>query len=96
MDGASGRGPTNLICPMKTLINYEWPGNVRELENIIERMVILSEGDYLTIEDLPEKIADKELTDQMEETLISEDGFSFTMSNMSLYFSGSLPAILYI
>jgi DNA-binding NtrC family response regulator len=63
---------------MKTLINYEWRGNVRELENIIERMVILSESDYLTMEDLPEKIADRDLTDQMEETRLPEDGFSFS------------------
>lgn len=63
---------------MKTLINCEWPGNVRELENVIERMVILSEGDYLTMEDLPEKTADRELTDQMEKTLLPEDGFSFS------------------
>ena len=63
---------------MKTLTNYDWPGNVRELENIIERMVILSEGDYLTMEDLPDKIAERELTDQIEEMLIPEDGFSFS------------------
>jgi DNA-binding NtrC family response regulator len=29
---------------------------VRELENVIERMIILCESDYLTMEDLPEKI----------------------------------------
>ncbi|MBP9561031.1 MAG: sigma-54-dependent Fis family transcriptional regulator [Syntrophorhabdaceae bacterium] len=34
------------------LIKYDFPGNVRELENIIERAVILSRGDYLTTEDL--------------------------------------------
>ncbi len=30
---------------MHMLLNYEWPGNVRELKNIVERSVILSEGD---------------------------------------------------
>lgn len=34
------------------LRNYSWPGNVRELEHIVERAVLLSEGDVLTI-DLP-------------------------------------------
>jgi len=34
---------------------HEWPGNVRELENLIERLVILAEGDRITMEDLPEK-----------------------------------------
>ncbi|MDH5297791.1 MAG: sigma-54 dependent transcriptional regulator [Desulfobulbaceae bacterium] len=37
------------------LQGYPWPGNVRELENVIERMVILSLGDELTVEDLPER-----------------------------------------
>ena len=29
---------------------YDWPGNVRELENVIERAVILSEGDRLVLD----------------------------------------------
>ncbi|RMI14196.1 MAG: sigma-54-dependent Fis family transcriptional regulator [Calditrichaeota bacterium] len=35
---------------------YDWPGNVRELENIIERMVVLSRSDTLTLQDLPPHI----------------------------------------
>lgn len=34
------------------LIEYPWPGNVREMQNMVERMVILAEGDRLTLEDL--------------------------------------------
>ena len=41
---------------MELLINYDWPGNVRELENIIERALILEEGDEITIDSLPDKI----------------------------------------
>jgi len=33
---------------MEALLNYDWPGNVRELENVIERAVILSEGEEIT------------------------------------------------
>ncbi len=36
------------------LLSYNWPGNVREFENVIERAVILSKGDILTIKDFPE------------------------------------------
>lgn len=37
----------------KILENYNWPGNVRELRNIIERLVILSEGHDIQKTDLP-------------------------------------------
>ena len=33
---------------------YRWPGNVRELENVIERLVVLSTGEEITPDDLPE------------------------------------------
>lgn len=35
------------------LMRYDYPGNVRELENIIERAVVISRGEVLTLEDLP-------------------------------------------
>lgn len=35
---------------------YAWLGNVRELENVIERMVVLSDREKLTLEDIPENI----------------------------------------
>jgi len=35
---------------METLRSYPWPGNVRELQNIIERAVILCDGDVLRVE----------------------------------------------
>jgi formate hydrogenlyase transcriptional activator len=54
---------------------YDWPGNIRELQNLIERSVILSEGDVFSIDEawiqreirrarvatpLPASIADRE------------------------------------
>jgi transcriptional regulator with PAS, ATPase and Fis domain len=39
---------------LRLLVNYSWPGNVRELENVIERAVILSKGNTIQPEDLPD------------------------------------------
>ena len=41
---------------MDAFMKYNWPGNVRELENVIERLVILSENEKFMIEDLPDFI----------------------------------------
>ena len=38
------------------LMGYDWPGNVRELRNVVESMVLLAEGDVITLADLPPEI----------------------------------------
>ena len=38
------------------LLNYEWPGNVREMENVIDRAIILADGNRITMADLPTQI----------------------------------------
>ena len=38
---------------LAVLKRYWWPGNVRELENLIERLVAMSDKDYISEEDLP-------------------------------------------
>jgi transcriptional regulator with GAF, ATPase, and Fis domain len=50
--------PVMKVAPeaMQLLMNYPWYGNVRELKNLIERIVVLKDGDTLQAEDLPEKI----------------------------------------
>jgi len=45
----------------KLLLAYDWPGNVRELKNVLERAVILSGGEALTIEDFAIEIDDRPL-----------------------------------
>jgi len=35
---------------------HRWPGNIRELENLIERMIVLSNGELITEEDLPDEL----------------------------------------
>lgn len=41
---------------LPALAGYDWPGNVRELQNVIERSVVLGEGDHLGVEDLPPEL----------------------------------------
>ncbi len=41
---------------VETLDRYPWPGNVRELENLIERLVILTDSDEIDVDDLPPRI----------------------------------------
>jgi len=41
---------------VKFMLNYSWPGNVRELENMIERGVILSKANSITLDELPQDI----------------------------------------
>lgn len=42
------------------LNSYNWPGNVRQLENVVLRAVILSEGEMITENDLPQVVSDIE------------------------------------
>ena len=41
---------------MKIFERYDWPGNVRELENLIERIVALSDGTTISAHDIPEYV----------------------------------------
>ena len=52
---ANGNRVTGITpAAMKLLEAYPWPGNVRELRNAVERMVVLSQGGQLDVEDVPE------------------------------------------
>jgi DNA-binding NtrC family response regulator len=50
--------PVRRISPeaLRPLMSYSWPGNVRELENVIERAVVLSSGNEITIDLLPDSL----------------------------------------
>lgn len=50
--------PVPVIDPLllEALQEYEWPGNVRELENVMERLVVLTNGPKLDLEFLPDKM----------------------------------------
>jgi DNA-binding NtrC family response regulator len=40
---------------IKAMTNFSWPGNVRQLQNVVERSVLLAEGNLINVEDLPDE-----------------------------------------
>jgi len=38
---------------LEAMVRYHWPGNVRELQNVVERCVVMAQGDELTLDLLP-------------------------------------------
>jgi DNA-binding NtrC family response regulator len=51
--GEPGRARTIAPEALEALVAYGWPGNVRELESVIERTLLLADGDVIRLEDLP-------------------------------------------
>ncbi|MBI3038821.1 sigma-54-dependent Fis family transcriptional regulator, partial [bacterium] len=45
-----------LDSAFQILMGYSWPGNVRELRNVVERAVVLSQGDVIEPQDFPIKL----------------------------------------
>lgn len=51
---------------LAVLMNYKWPGNVRELENVVERIVTLTEGNEIDLQDLPVYLKEQIITESRE------------------------------
>jgi DNA-binding NtrC family response regulator len=63
-------------------MRYPWPGNVRELQNLMEMLVVMTTGDQITADDLPEKFR---LQTKQATTLTSdflEEGFDYNAAVM--------------
>lgn len=66
---------------------YDWRGNVRELRNVIERAMILEEGEMITTEYLPDGLMEKPFTDGADgsfEVKVKEGLLSFPVQQLSL------------
>ena len=72
---------------LKQLMDYTWPGNVRELENAIERSVLLSEGENITVSALPPAVRGKVVSASPETILktgISADNLSIKKASRAM------------
>jgi len=63
---------------MVHLWEYDWPGNVRELENLLERLVILSEDGIIRVENLPAGIRSFISEKKIPKPVMSEEGLDLT------------------
>jgi transcriptional regulator with PAS, ATPase and Fis domain len=62
---------------MVQLWEYDWPGNVRELENLLERLIILAEGDVVDVENLPPNIRSFFSGKRVPTPNVGEEGLDF-------------------
>src|SRR5262245_47607009 len=65
---------------MVHLWEYDWPGNVRELENLIERMVILSEDGTIRVESLPPNIRSFISDKKIPRPTLTEEGIDLNQA----------------
>jgi len=57
----------------QVLRNYDWPGNVRELENVIQRLIVMTDRDLIDVPDLPSL---------MRFSALRETGFNRTLAEV--------------
>ena len=75
---AANQKPAKQLQPevMEILEQYSWPGNVREMENVVQRLVLMSDGPGITAHHLPQQLLVSSAASQ-EAILIPEDGVDF-------------------
>ena len=70
---------------LQSLRNYNWPGNVRELENVIQRLIVMTEGDLIEVPDLPSL---------MRFSALRKTGFTRTLAEVEAeYISNVLASV---
>ncbi len=60
---------------LNKLKGYNWPGNIRQLKNVIENSMIMSNSDFIKIDDLPEELLS--VDDIGKDSSDLSTGFSF-------------------
>jgi two-component system response regulator HydG len=68
---------------LRNLRNYNWPGNVRELENVIQRLIVMTDGDSIDVADLP---------DLCRFSALRKTGFTRTLTEVESEYIGNVLA----
>jgi DNA-binding NtrC family response regulator len=55
---------------IELMMQYEWPGNVRELENLVERVIALTSGEYIPLSELPLSFKNIPKTNGLKESVL--------------------------
>jgi len=66
---------------LQSLRSYDWPGNVRELENVVQRLVVMTDGDIIEVPDLP---------CLMRFTALRKTGFTRTLAEVEAEYIGNV------
>jgi DNA-binding NtrC family response regulator len=64
---------------MRLLLNYDWPGNVRQLEAVLQRAVLLSDGQKIDYTDLPIEVRFSALPSRGSDVPTPESGQRFLL-----------------
>lgn len=79
---------------IEELQEYSWPGNIRELKNVVEQMLFNMEGNFISLNDIPDDILTSKITSEREEFIkliqkmngnMSEIASKLGMSRATLY-----------
>ena len=66
---------------LQSLRNYDWPGNVRELENVIQRLIVMTDGNIIEVPDLP---------CLMRFSALRKTGFTRTLAEVEVEYIGNV------
>jgi DNA-binding NtrC family response regulator len=81
LDRLNGRRPDGPVRiseqALVHLWEYDWPGNIRELENLLERLVILSDTDIIDVDHLPASIRTFVSDKRIPPPTLTDDGLDF-------------------
>ncbi|MEZ4265382.1 MAG: sigma-54 dependent transcriptional regulator [Myxococcota bacterium] len=64
----------------EAFVGYGWPGNVREMENVLERLVLFSEGERIPLDLLPDEMKSTSSRPEVESALRLDRGLSGRVS----------------